>query len=154
MGLYEEVGYKVWRVNYGNHIRGMFYQFGQNLLNHETIYKFLASSYWAKNRSVGRIDKSIETSLCYGVYHGKKQIGFARVITDWATTYWLCDVVIDDEYRGKGIGKKLIEAIIQSEELKDLSGFLGTADAHGLYERFGFKKDAERFMVRRPLLQK
>ena len=120
------------------------------LLNYETIYKFLAASYWANNRFTDIINKSIETSLCYGVYHGSRQIGFARVITDFATTYWLCDVVIDEEYRGKSIGKKLVETIINSEELKKLSGFLGTADAHGLYEQYGFVKNADRFMVRRP----
>ncbi|WP_438349991.1 GNAT family N-acetyltransferase [Paenibacillus sp. FA6] len=122
----------------------------KTLLNHETIYMFLAASYWANKRPVEIMNRSIETSLCYGVYHGSRQIGFARVITDWATTYWLCDVVIDDEYRGRGIGKKLVKVIIQSEDLKDLSGFLGTADAHGLYEQYGFVKNTERFMVRRP----
>jgi len=122
----------------------------KTLLKHDTIHKFLSTTYWANKRPIERIDRSIETSLCYGVYHGNRQIGFARIITDWATTYLLCDVVIDDEHRGKGIGKKLVETIIQSEELKGLSGYLGTADAHGLYEQFGFVKDAERFMVRRP----
>ncbi|MFC7681841.1 GNAT family N-acetyltransferase [Paenibacillus sp. GCM10028914] len=122
----------------------------KTLLNYETIHKLLAQTYWANKRSIERINKSIETSLCFGVYHGNRQIGFARIITDWATTYWLCDVVIEDLYRGKGIGTRLVETIISSEDLKDLSGFLGTADAHGLYEQYGFVKDADRFMVRRP----
>lgn len=119
-------------------------------LQFETIHKFLVASYWANKRSVKTINKSIETSLCFGVYHDDRQIGFARVITDWATTYWLCDVFIDEEYRGRGIGKKLVETILNYENLKGLSGFLGTADAHGLYEQFGFVRDAERLMVRRP----
>jgi GNAT superfamily N-acetyltransferase len=122
----------------------------KGLLNYEAIHRFLASSYWAKKRPVEAIDKSIETSFCFGAYHGDRQIGFARVITDWATTYWLCDVIIDEEYRSRGVGKKLAESVIYSEELKGLSGFLGTADAHGLYERYGFKKEGDRFMVRRP----
>ncbi|MCR8656647.1 GNAT family N-acetyltransferase [Paenibacillus endoradicis] len=121
------------------------------LLNKERIHKFLSASYWANKRSTETINKSIETSYCYGVYHESIQIGFARVITDWATFYYLCDVVIDEEYRGRGIGKKLIETITQAEEYKDLLGVLGTADAHGLYEQFGFNKNADRFMVRRPL---
>lgn len=121
----------------------------KTLLDYEMIYYFLAKSYWANKRSTEIIRKSIETSLCYGVYHGKKQIGFARVITDYATTYWLCDVVIDEKYRGKNIGKKLVETIINSKDLINLSGFLGTADAHGLYEQYGFVKDAGRFMVRK-----
>ncbi|WP_028608375.1 GNAT family N-acetyltransferase [Paenibacillus harenae] len=122
----------------------------KSLLQREVIHRFLQDSYWANKRPLNKINKSIETSLCYGVYHGERQIGFARVITDWATTYWLCDVVVDKDYRGKGIGKQLVEAIIHSEELKDLSGFLGTADAHGLYEQYGFVRDADRFMIRRP----
>lgn len=122
----------------------------KTLLNNESIYKFLSTSYWASQRSVDTINKSIETSFCYGVYHESKQIGFARVITDWATFYYLCDVVIDEEYRRRGIGKKLIETITQSEEYQDLLGVLGTADAHGLYEQYGFNKNADRFMVRRP----
>ncbi|MNI41633.1 Acetyltransferase (GNAT) family protein [compost metagenome] len=124
----------------------------KSLLNYETIYKFLASSYWANNRPREIINKSIETSFCFGVYHTKRQIGFARIITDWATTYWIGDVMIDEEYRGKGIGKKLIETIISYEDLKNLNGILGTADAHGLYEQYGFVKNADRFMIRRRLI--
>ncbi|WP_306455063.1 GNAT family N-acetyltransferase [Paenibacillus dakarensis] len=62
----------------------------------------------------------------------------------------MCDVVIDEMYRGKGIGKRLVESVIQHDDLKNLSGFLGTADAHQLYEQYGFMRKAERFMVRRP----
>ncbi|MZP30012.1 GNAT family N-acetyltransferase [Heliobacterium undosum] len=123
----------------------------KTLLHHETIYQFLASSYWANKRSIEAINKSIETSLCFGVYHGNRQIGFARIVSDFATMYWLADVMIDEEYRGLGIGKKLIETILASEELKGLNGILGTLDAHRLYEQFGFVKNADRFMVRRPI---
>ncbi|MFD0618172.1 GNAT family N-acetyltransferase [Paenibacillus sp. GCM10027629] len=119
-------------------------------LDFDKIYQLLSTTYWADKRPVDKVRKSIEHSLCYGVYQGNRQIGFARVITDWATTYWLCDVVIDSEFRGQGIGKKFIDTIIHSEELQGLSGFLGTADAHGLYEQYGFVKDDNRFMVRRP----
>lgn len=122
----------------------------KSLLNHEVIYDLLLRTYWASQRNKERVDKSIEHSFCFGVYHCDKQIGFARVITDWATTYWLCDVVINEKYRGKGIGKKLVQTIIECEELTGLSGFLGTADAHQLYERYGFVRDANRFMIRRP----
>ncbi|MBM7865894.1 GNAT family N-acetyltransferase [Heliobacterium gestii] len=122
----------------------------KSLLDHETIYRFLASSYWANKRPTEAINKSIETSLCYGVYLGNRQIGFARVVTDFATMYWLADVIIDEEYRGRGIGKKLVETIVASEELKGLNGILGTLDAHGLYEQYGFEKNVNRFMVKRP----
>ncbi|MEK4251781.1 GNAT family N-acetyltransferase [Paenibacillus sp. FSL W7-1287] len=122
----------------------------KNLLNYDVIYDLLSGSYWASHRSKERIVNSIEHSLCFGVYQSGEQIGFARVITDWSTMYWLCDVIIDERHRGKGIGKKLVKTIIGCEELRGLSGYLGTADAHGLYEQYGFERNAERFMAKRP----
>ncbi|WP_088103577.1 GNAT family N-acetyltransferase [Halalkalibacter urbisdiaboli] len=119
-------------------------------LNLETIYAFMERSYWANKRSKEKIKKSIEQSLCYGVYYGHEQIGFARVITDGATMYWLCDVFIDEAYRGNGIGKKLVDTIIHSDELKDLFGYLGTKDADMLYEQFDFSVESEKVMTRLP----
>lgn len=122
----------------------------KNLLNLETIKGFLARSYWANRRTNERIEKSIQNSICYGVYQDGKQIGFARVVTDHATMYWLCDVYIDKDYRGQSIGKKLVDSITKSEELKDLMGILGTRDAHLLNEQYGFEADKERMMRRMP----
>jgi GNAT superfamily N-acetyltransferase len=122
----------------------------KSLLNIETIFGFLARSYWANKRSENRIRKSIENSICYGVYHRGRQIGFARIVTDGATMYWLCDVYIDEAYRGLGLGKRLVDTITSSEDFKDLLGILGTQDAHGLYEQYGFKHEQERFMRRIP----
>lgn len=120
-------------------------------LDVDVIQGFLQRSYWGQHRAKASIiQTSIDNSLCYGVYDGEKQIGFARVITDFATTYYLCDVFIDEDYRGRGVGKTLIEAITTSEELKNVQGILGTKDAHGLYEQYGFARDAERFMRRVP----
>jgi GNAT superfamily N-acetyltransferase len=115
-------------------------------LNFDTICGFMAQSYWANQRHAETIRQSFEHSICYGVYHEGRQIAFARIVTDHTTVYWLCDVFIDDEYRGQGIGKKLIETITQSEQLRGLMGILATKDAHGLYEQYGFEKDATRFM--------
>jgi GNAT superfamily N-acetyltransferase len=120
----------------------------KKLLDISTIKEFLAKSYWANKRAEERIERSIENSLCYGVYHGNRQIGFARVVTDHATMYWLCDVFVDEEYRGHGIGKKLVESLTASEELKNLMGLLGTRDAHELYKQYGFEEDKDRFMRR------
>ncbi|WP_284637685.1 GNAT family N-acetyltransferase [Paenibacillus silviterrae] len=117
----------------------------------ETILGFLARSYWADKRVEAAIRRSIETSHCYGVYEGEKQIGFARVVTDYATMYYLCDVYVDEAYRGQGIGKRLVDAIVNSEELKGLSGLLGTRDAHGLYEQYGFAREPEKMMRKRPV---
>ncbi|MGM7721620.1 GNAT family N-acetyltransferase [Metabacillus sp. Hm71] len=122
----------------------------KSLLNIETIYDFMQRSYWANKRPKEKIKKSIENSLCYGVYYGGKQVGFARVVTDWATMYYLCDVFIDEEYRGQGIGKKLIEEILNCEDLKNLFGYLGTKDAHTLYEQYDFIREQEKVMTRIP----
>jgi GNAT superfamily N-acetyltransferase len=119
-------------------------------LDIKTIKAFLARSYWANNRPEEQTDRSIQNSACYGVYHESRQIGYARVVTDYATVFYLCDVFIDEDYRGQGIGKKLIESLVASDELKDLFGFLGTRDAHELYKQYGFEYDPERFMKRRP----
>ncbi|PMC33874.1 GNAT family N-acetyltransferase [Bacillus sp. UMB0899] len=122
----------------------------KSLLDIDTIFDFMQRSYWANRRPKDKIKKSIENSLCYGVYYGGKQVGFARVVTDWATMYYLCDVFIDEEYRGQGIGKKLIEEIISSENLKNLFGYLGTKDAHTLYEQYDFIREQEKVMTRIP----
>lgn len=122
----------------------------KSLLDMETIKAFLSRSYWANKRTAERVEKSIQNSLCYGVYEGSKQVGFARVVTDYATMYWLCDVFIDEEHRGQAIGKQLVESLTTSDELKDLLGILGTKDAHELYEQFGFSSDKERMMRRMP----
>lgn len=95
-------------------------------------------SYWATNRSLEIIKQSIENSLCFGVYEEQRQIGFARIVTDYATFAWLCDVFILDEYKGKGLGKWLVELITTQPVLKNLRTFiLATRDAHGLYQRYG-----------------
>ncbi len=122
----------------------------KSLLSLDKIYSFLARSYWANQRSKEIIELSIQNSLCFGIYIDMEQVGFARTVTDLATVYWICDVFVDEAHRGKGLGKQLIKCIVESEELKDLMGILGTKDAHGLYEQFGFAKDSERLMRRKP----
>lgn len=111
----------------------------QSLISLEKVCGWLAKSYWASHRSVETIKKSIENSLCFGVYHEGEQIGFARVITDYATMYWLGDVIIDEQFRGKGIGKDLVRCIVEYQEINDLRGVLATSDAHDLYRKFGFE---------------
>jgi GNAT superfamily N-acetyltransferase len=120
----------------------------KSLLNIETIGAFLSRSYWANKRSIETIEKSIQNSVCYGIYQEDLQVGFARVITDWATFYYLADVFIDEEHRGEGLGKKLVGLIVGQYE--GIMGLLGTLDAHGLYEQFGFRRNADRFMNKRP----
>ena len=112
----------------------------------DKICKLLNNSYWAENRAKEIIEKSIVNSICFGVYHNDDQIGFARCVTDYATVYWLADVVIDNEYRKRGIGKALMDVVINYEELKGCFGVLATKDAHGLYEQYGFKLIKDRYM--------
>lgn len=106
------------------------------------IHHFLAQeSYWAKNIPIEIVKQSIEGSLCFGVYHQNKQIGFARVITDYATFGYLADVFIDKDFRGKGLSKELMSFIMEQDSIKKLRRFmLATLDAHSLYEQFGFQK--------------
>lgn len=119
-------------------------------LDMNVIKGYLARSYWANQRSADRIEKSISSSVCFGIYKGSAQVGFARVVTDDATMYWLCDVFIDEDYRGQGLGKRLVEVITESERFRNLMGLLGTRDAHELYEQFHFIRDHDRFMRRAP----
>lgn len=116
----------------------------------EAILDYLVNkSYWAKNRTLEQMETVIGNSLCFGVYKDKKQVGFARVVTDYATFAYLGDVYILDEFQGKGLGKWLMETIINHP---DLQGFrrwiLATRDAHTLYEKHGFTelKHPERWM--------
>ncbi|PWV94483.1 acetyltransferase (GNAT) family protein [Paenibacillus cellulosilyticus] len=116
----------------------------------EAVVAFLSQSYWANTRPPERTIRAIENSYCVGVFYGEQQVGFARVVTDWATFFYLCDVFVDEKHRGNGIGKKLVEAVMSEAVLEGLTGLLGTKDAHGLYERYGFIRDSERFMRRPP----
>lgn len=107
--------------------------------NLEYIHGFLSQSYWGENIPIETVQKSIDNSLCFGVFHLGRQIGFARVVTDKATFGYLADVFIDEAYRGQGLSKWLMEEIMNHEELQGLRRFmLATRDAHGLYTQFGF----------------
>lgn len=121
----------------------------KSLLDVETIHGFMQRSYWADTRPLDVTVKALENSNCYGAYdHDSWQIGFARVITDGATMYYLADVFIDEDHRGQGIGKALVSQII--EHYPDLKGILATKDAHTLYEKFGYVRDVESYMKKLP----
>ena len=106
----------------------------------DAIHAFLSRSFWAEGISKTIVGKSIKNSLCFGLFHDRAQIGFARVITDRATFAYLCDVYVLEDYRASGLGKWLIETVMAHPDLRGLRRFqLVTRDAHGLYRRFGFK---------------
>ena len=106
------------------------------------VHEYLSNeAYWSKGRSLEDVIRSIENSLCFGVYNpdSQRQIGFARVATDYVVFAWIMDLFIDAKYRSLGYSKLLVEAIINHTELKNVNGFgLRTHDAHGLYSQFGF----------------
>jgi GNAT superfamily N-acetyltransferase len=109
-------------------------------------------SYWAKGRTPNAILKSIANSLCYSIFDGGMFAGFARVVTDSSTVYYLCDVFILPDYREKGLGKKLIQHVVKDIRLKGCMGMLLTRDAHRLYARHGFtgqEKERKMFMIKR-----
>ncbi len=126
-------------------------------LDLEVICNFLATSYWASQRTREQIIKGIEQAACFGLYqlnsNGKEQqIGYARVITDYAVFAYLGDVFIVPEFQGKGLGKWLVESVLEAPIFKMVSNWLlMTKDAHSLYTQFGFKPydTPERTMVRR-----
>ena len=117
------------------------------------IHRWLSeSSYWATGIPRDTVERAIANSLNFGVYHGKAgQVGFARVISDRATFAYVADVFVLEAHRGKGLSKRLMEAVLAHPELQGLRRWtLATRDAHGLYEQFGFTlpKVANRFMER------
>jgi len=116
----------------------------------DEIVRLLKMTYWADKRSVEQVEKSIKNSSCYGVYleGEKKLVGFARVISDYATTYYLCDVIIDTAYQGKGLGTALVSYIESLPEYQGLRGILITRDAHSLYRKFGYEVLNDRVMVK------
>jgi GNAT superfamily N-acetyltransferase len=111
----------------------------KSLLDHEAIAGFLARAYWSSRRPREVIERSIEHSLCFGLYLGARQVGFARVVSDYAVFAYLCDVFIDEPYRGDGLGKWLLAGIMAHPDLQGLERWaLATRDAHGLYRQFGW----------------
>jgi GNAT superfamily N-acetyltransferase len=121
-------------------------------LDLERIHRFLSTeAYWSPGVAREVVERSIAGSLPFGVYTaGGEQVGFARVVTDYATFAWIADVYVEPEHRGNGLGKRLVEEVLAHPELQGLRRWmLGTADAHELYRRYGFSelRDVGRFMA-------
>ena len=116
----------------------------------QDIIRLLKTTYWAAKRSDEQIEKSVLNSSCYGVYleDEEKLVGFGRVISDYATSYYLCDVVIDTKYQHNGLGTALVTYIESLPEYAGLRGVLITRDAHSLYRKFGYEVLDGRVMVK------
>ena len=123
---------------------------GRESMDLQDIIRLLKSTYWADRRSEEQIGRSVLNSSCYGVYleEEEKLVGFARVISDYATTYYLCDVVIDQDYRSKGLGTALVSYIESLPLYRGLRGVLITRDAHSLYRKLGYEVLDGRVMVK------
>lgn len=114
-------------------------------LDIDAIHEFLSTkAYWCLNIPKSKVETAIQNSLCFGVYHNEKQIGFARVISDFSTIAYLGDVYILEEFRGNGLSKWLMETIMSHPDLQGLRRWiLLTGDAHGLYRQFGWTDIAD-----------
>jgi GNAT superfamily N-acetyltransferase len=118
-------------------------------LDLDAIADMLSRAYWAQGRTRAVIARYVQHSLVFGVYDGDRQVGLARIVSDYTTFAWLCDVFIHEDYRGQGIGKWLMETILAHPDLQGLRRFLlATRDAHGLYSQYGFTplQNPERWM--------
>ena len=123
---------------------------GAETMRMDEVMALLGMTYWADKRSREQVELSMKHSKCYGVFvdDEDKLVGFARVISDFATTYYLCDVIIDPDSRNKGFGAALVGYIENLPEYQGLRGVLITRDAHGLYEKFGYETLNGRAMVK------
>lgn len=118
-------------------------------LDLDAIADMLSRAYWAQGRRRETIERSLANSLVFGLYDGGRQVGLARIVSDYATFAWLCDVFIHEDYRGQGLGKWLIETVVAHPDLQGLRRLmLATRDAHGLYQQFGWTSlhNPERWM--------
>jgi GNAT superfamily N-acetyltransferase len=112
----------------------------KNKLDVPFIQNFLKDIYWAAGRTIDEVQATIDASFCFGVYLDGKQVGFARVVTDYVVFAYLMDVFIDEAHRGKGYSSVLIDAMMNESQLQQVKIWrLATSDAHFLYEKFGFK---------------
>ncbi|MEY4199412.1 MAG: hypothetical protein RLZZ265_1152 [Verrucomicrobiota bacterium] len=116
----------------------------------DAVTALLRSTYWAADRPQSVMERSMRNSLCFGLFHEAVQIGFARVVSDFATVGYLCDVVIADGHRGKGVGKWMLNCILEHPQLKGCRIDLFTKDAQEFYRGFGFGPHRYTNMVRYP----
>ncbi len=121
-----------------------------NRLDRDRLHSWLSGSYWSRGIPRPVLDRAMANSICFGALVDGKTVGFARVVTDRASFAWLCDVFVDEGSRGGGVGKTLMDAVVAHPDLQGLRNFmLATRDAHGLYDRYGFRPldEPARFMA-------
>lgn len=120
----------------------------QSRFRAEEVKRLLDQAYYAHNRPLELIQRSLDNSLCFGVFDPDDVlVGFARIITDYAVTYYVTDVIIDESHRNHGLGTHLIKYIIECQETKGMKGVLLTTYSHTFYERLGFERNAQKCMI-------
>lgn len=128
--------------------RGYRFSKDQSLFRVEDVKRLLDQSHWAKDRPLETIRKSMEHSLCFGAFSPAGElVGFARMITDYAVTYYVSDVIVDEAHRNYSIGTHLVKFLLESEEAQGLNGVLLTTYAHRFYETLGFVRNSKKCMV-------
>ena len=121
----------------------------KTLLSPQMVKNLLDGSYWAPDRSLEKIAKSIENSICVSAFYNEKIVAFGRVVTDQVFFAWIADVVVSPLHRGKGLGKELVQFIQAHPDIPEFLQLLQTKDAHSLYERYGFSRNGEFIMVKK-----
>lgn len=112
----------------------------QQRMDVKAIHAFLTRAYWCEGIPFEVVERAVRHSLCFGLFDGDAQVGLARVVTDYATFAYLCDVYVLESHRGKGLGRWLVQCVMEHPQLQGLRRFnLSTQDAHRLYAKFGFK---------------
>ena len=118
---------------------GIAVERGLERLDVEFVYELLRHTHWARNRPLEIFERAIKHSLCFGAYSGKRQVGFARVVTDHATFGYIQDFIVDPAWRGRGIGRYLLQRLLEDPMVSSLRTLLlRTETAHGLYQKSGF----------------
>jgi GNAT superfamily N-acetyltransferase len=107
----------------------------------ERVYELLQLTYWAIRRPRELVEKMIRHSLCFSLLDGNRQVGFARIVTDYTVFSWLADVVLEPAYRNRGLGQWMVSCILKHPALSNTQFVLQTRDAHTLYERYGFSQN-------------
>lgn len=117
----------------------------------DDVMALMAQTYWANTRPREQMERAARASRCFGAYvEGESRLAaFARIVTDGATMYYLCDVIVDEAHRGRGVGTALVGHVLDLPEIRDLKGHLVTYDAHALYRKFGFETLEGRYMAKK-----
>ena len=121
----------------------------RNKIQLDIVADLLAKTYWGHKRPREVVEKLVPNSLCFSLFRNEEQLGFARVVTDYTVFSWLSDLVIDYEYRGRGLGRWFMDCILSHPEIGKTQFVLQTTHAHGLYERYAFR-GSEKLMTRQP----